>query len=88
MVSIEKKASHLLGLRGRHLQLRPALQAHHSSGCSLHGSKDQGEGGRNGQVVSIKGAADGRRHRSRKIIYEKREKYRAKNESLQNTLAD
>ena len=33
-------------------------------------------------------AADGRRQRSRKIIDEKREKYRAKNGSLLNTLTD
>ena len=34
---------------------------------------------------SIKRAADGRRQRGRKIINERREKYRAKNGSLQNT---
>ena len=38
--------------------------------------------------VSVKRAADGRRQRSRKIINEEREKYRAKNASLQNTSTD
>ena len=38
--------------------------------------------------VSVKRAADGRRQRSRKIINEEREKYRAKNGSLQNTSTD
>ena len=41
--------------------------------------------GPNGQIVDIKGAADGRRQRCRKIINEEREKYRAKNRSLRNT---
>ena len=44
--------------------------------------------GPNGQTVSIKRAADGRRQRSRKIIDEERERYRAKNGFLQNTLTD
>ena len=41
-----------------------------------------------GQIVSVKGAADGRRQRGRKIIDEEREKYRAKNGSLRNTSMD
>ena len=45
----------------------------------------RGGGGPNGQIVSVKRAADGRRQRSRKIINEEREKYRAKNGSLRNT---
>ena len=45
-------------------------------------------GGPNGQIVSVKRAADGRRQRSRNIINEDREKYRVKNESLQNTSTD
>ena len=45
-------------------------------------------GGLNGQIVSVKRAADGRRQRGRKIINEEREKYRAKNGSLQNTSTD
>ena len=40
------------------------------------------------QIVSVKRAADGRRQRSRKIIEEKREKYRAKNGSLRHTSTD
>ena len=45
-------------------------------------------GGPNGQIVSIKRAADERRHRSPKIIDEEREKYRAKNGFLRNTSTD
>ena len=45
-------------------------------------------GGPNGQIVNVKKAADGRRQRSRKIIDEEREKYRAKNGSLRNTSTD
>ena len=44
--------------------------------------------GPNGQIVSVKRAADGRRQRSQKIIDKKREKYRAKNGSLRNTSTD
>ena len=68
--------------------LRPALQSKQSSLCGLHRSGDRGGGGPNGQIVSVKRAADGRRQRGRKIINEKREKYRAKNGSLPNTLTD
>ena len=49
---------------------------------------DRGGGGPNGQIVSIKRAANGRRQRRGKIIDEEREKYRAKNGSLQNTSTD
>ena len=45
-------------------------------------------GGSNGQIVSVKRAPDGRRQRSRKIIDETREKYRAKNGFLRNTSTD
>ena len=45
-------------------------------------------GGPNGQIVTIKRAADGRRQRSRKIIDGKREKYKAKNGSLRSTSRD
>ena len=65
--------------------LRPALQSKQSSLCGLHCSGDRGGGGPNGQSVSVKRAADGRRQRCRKIINEEREKYRAKNASLRNT---
>ena len=49
---------------------------------------DRGGGGPNGQIVSVKRAADGRRQRSREIIDEKREKYGAKNGSLWNNSTD
>ena len=68
--------------------LRPALQSKQSSLCGLHRSRDRGRGGPNDQIVSIKRAADGRRQKSRKIIDEEKEKYRAKNGSLGNTSTD
>ena len=45
-------------------------------------------GGPNGQIVSVKKTADGKRQRGRKIINEEREKYRAENGSLRNTSTD
>ena len=68
--------------------LRPALQSKQSSLFGLHRSRDRGGGRPNGQIVSVKRVADGRRQRSRKIINEEREKYRAKNGSLRNTSTD
>ena len=68
--------------------LRPALKSKQSSLCGLHRSRDRGGGGPNGQIISVKRTADGRRQRSRKIINEEREKYRAKNGSLRNTSTD
>ena len=53
--------------------LRPALQSKQSSLCGLHCSGYRG-GRPNGQIVSVKRAADGRRQRSRKIIGEERRK--------------
>ena len=64
--------------------LRPALQSKQCSLCGIHRCGNQGGGGPNGQIVSIKRTAD-ERHKSQKIIDEEREKYRAKNESLRNT---
>ena len=61
------------------------LQSKQSFLCGLHHSRDRGRGGPNGQIISIKRTADGRRQRGSKIINEEREKYRAKNGSLQNT---
>ena len=78
----KKEASHLLGLRGRH------QYSDQRSLCGLHRSGDRGGGGPNGQIISVKRAAYGRRQRGRKIINEEREKYRAKNGSLRNTSAD
>ena len=66
--------------------LRPALQSNQGSLHGLHRSEDRG--GTYGQIISIKRAADGKRQRSRKIIDEEREKYRAKNGSLRNTSTD
>ena len=68
--------------------LRPALQSKQSSLCGLQRSRDRGGGGPNGQIVSVKRAAGGRRQRGRKIIDDEREKYRAKNGSLRNTSTD
>ena len=68
--------------------LIPAPQSKQSSLCGLHRTGDRGGGGPNGQIVSVRRAADGRGQRSRKIIHEKREKYRAKNGCLQNTSTD
>ena len=48
----------------------------------------EGGGGPNGQIVSAKRAADGKRQKSRKIINEEREKYRAKNGSFPNISTD
>ena len=67
--------------------LRPALQSKQSSLCGLQRSGDRGGGRPNGQIVSVKIAADGRRQRGRKII-DDREKYRAKNGFLRNTSTD
>ena len=50
--------------------LRPALQSKQSSLCGLHRSGDRGGGGPNGQIVTVKRAADERRQRSRKIVDE------------------
>ena len=67
---------------------KPVLQLDQSSFCSLHCSKDQGKGGPNDKAISIKKIADRRRQKSKKIIDEKREKYRAKNGSRWNISTD
>ena len=59
--------------------LRRSLQLKQSSMCGLHRSGDRGGGEPNGQIISIKRAADKRRQRGQKIINEEREKSRAKN---------
>ena len=82
--SIEKEASHLLGLRGRH-QYSDQRSNRNRAPCVAFTAVGTEEGGSNGQIVSVKRATDGRRHRSRKIINDEREKYRAKNGSLLNT---
>ena len=83
----KKEASHLLGLMRRQQYLYQHSNRNNSL-CGLHCSGDREVGGPNGQIVSVKRAADGRRQRGRKIINEEREKYRAKNGSLLNTLMD
>ena len=87
--SIEKKeASHLLGLRGRHQYSDQRYNRNRAPCVSYTAVRIEWEGGPNDQIVSVKRAADGRKQRSRKIIYEEREKYRAKNGSLRNTSTD
>ena len=66
------------------LALKSAFQSNQSSLCSLHRSGDQGKGGLDGQVVSIRRTCDGRSQRSIKIIDEKREKSRTKEGSSRN----
>ena len=56
--------------------------------CGLHSSGDREGGEPNGQIVSVKRAADRKKKRSRKIIDEEREKYRVKNGSLRNVSTD
>ena len=82
-----KKAPHLLDLR-KTTVLRSALQSNQSSLGGRHRSRDRDRGGPNGKIVSAKRAADGRKQRRRKTTNEKGKKYRAKNESLQNTSTD
>ena len=84
--STEKKdASHLLGLRGRH-QYSDRRSSRNRAPCVAYtAAVTEGGGGPNGQVVSIKRAADGKREGNSEIIDEKGEKYRAKNKSMRNT---
>ena len=83
--STEKEASYLLGLRGRH---QYSDQRSNQIRAPCVASRAVGTEGDEDQIVSINRAADGRRQRSRKIINEEREKYRAKNGSLWNTSTD
>ena len=68
--------------------LKPALQSNQCSLCGLHRSRNREGEGLDGHIVSIKRAADERKHKSRKIIDEGREKYRTKNGSLRSTSTD
>ena len=81
----KKEASHLLELRGTHQYSDQRSNRNRAPFVASTTVGTEGGGGPNGQIVSVKRAADGRRQRSRKIIYEEREKYRAKNGSLRNT---
>ena len=69
--STEKnEASHLLGLReDTSTQTSTPIETGLLM-CGHHRSGDQGRGGPNGQIVSVKRTADGRRQRYRKIINE------------------
>ena len=78
----------MLGLRGRHQYSDQRSSRNRAACVAFTAVGTAGGGGPNGQIVSVKRAADGRRQRSRKIINEKREKYRAKNGSSQNTSTD
>ena len=78
----------MLGLRGKHQYSDQRSKSKQSSLCGLHRSGDLGGGGPNGQINSVKRAANGRRKRGREIINEEREKYRANNASFQNTSTD
>ena len=66
--------------------LRSALQSTYTSLSNLQ--QGPRRGGPNGQIVSIRRAADGRSQRSRKVIDEKRVKCRAKNVFLWNPSTD
>ena len=83
----KEEASHLLGLRGRH-QYSEQRSNGNRAPCVASSAVGTEGGEPNGQIVSVKIAADGRRQRSRKIINKEREKYRAKNRSLWNTSTD
>ena len=78
----------MLGLRGRHQNSDQRSKSKQSSLCGLHRNGDLGGGEPNGQINSVKIAANGRRKRGREIINEEREKYRANNGSFQNTSTD
>ena len=60
----------MVRLKESHQVLRPVLQSNQKPLCGLHRSRDRGRGGPNGQIVSIKRAADGRQ--SKKIIDEEK----------------
>ena len=74
----KKKASHLLGLKGRR-EYSDQRSNRIRDPCVAYSSGGRRVGGPNDQIVSLKKAADGRKQRSRKIIDEEREKNKAKN---------
>ena len=84
----ENEASQLLGLRGRHQYSDQHSKQIRAPRVTSIAVGTEGGGGPNGQIVSVKRAANGRKQRRRKIIDEKREKYRAKNGSLRSTSTD
>ena len=87
-INLEKRSFTFARIERKTPMLIPALQSKQSFLCGLHRSGDRGGGGPNGQIVSVKSAIDGRRQRSRNIIDEEREKYRANNRSMLNTSMD
>ena len=84
----KKEASHFLGLRERHQYSDQCSNQIRAPCVASTAVEIKRGGGPNGQIISVRKAADGRKQRSRKIIAEEREKYRAKNGSLWNTLTD
>ena len=75
---------HLRRLRGRHHYSNQQSSRIRAPRVASSAVGTDGGGEPNGQIVSIRRAADGRQ-KSRKIIDEEREKYRAKNGLLWNT---
>ena len=63
------EASHFLGLRGRH-QYSDQRYNRIRAPCETSTAVGTEGGGPNGQIVSVKRAADGRRQRGQKIIDE------------------
>ena len=78
----------MLGLRGRHQYSDQRSNRNRACCVASIAVGTEGGEGPNGQNVNVKRATDRRRQRSRKIINEEREKYRAKNGSFRNTLTD
>ena len=78
----------MVGLRGRHQYSDQRSNRNRAACVASTAVGDRGGGGPNGQIVSIKSAADRRRQRIREIIDEEREKYWAKNGLLRNTSKD
>ena len=78
----------MFGLKGRHQYSDQRSNQNRAPCVASIAVGTEGKGRPNGQIVSVKRAADGRRQRTRKIIDEEREKYRSMNESLRNTSMD
>ena len=78
----------MFGLRGRH-QYSDQRSNRISAPCVVSTAVGTDGGGEpNGQIVSVKRAADERRQRIWEVIDEEREKYRIKNGLLWNTSTD
>ena len=83
----KKEASHLLGWE-EDTGTQTSAPIESELLVKLHRSEYRRGGGLDGQIVSVKRAADRKRQSSRKIFDEEKEKYRAKNGSLRNTSTD